>query len=71
MGNNIFIRIVPLPEAVRAVVLPNDDNTFDIYINSNLPEKLQHLAVEHELKHIRRDHFYNDDPVWLNEQEAG
>ena len=71
MGNNIFIRSVPLPETVRAVVLPNDDSTFDIYINSNLPEELQHLALNHELEHIRRDHFYNDDPVWLNEQEAG
>ena len=71
MGSNIFIRSVPLPEAVRAVVLPNDDGTFDIYINSNLPEELQQRALEHELEHIRRDHFYNDDPVWLNEQEAG
>ena len=71
MGNNIFVRSVPLPEAVRAVVLPNDDGTFDIYINSTLPEELQLRALDHELEHIRRDHLYNDDPVWLNEQEAG
>ena len=71
MGNNIFVRSVPLPEAVRAVVLPNDDGTFDIYINSTLPEELQQRALDHELEHIRRDHFYNDDPVWINEQEAG
>ncbi len=71
MGNNIFVRSVPLPEAVRAVVLPNDDGTFDIYINSTLPEELQQRALDHELEHIRRDHFYNDDPVWLNELEAG
>ena len=71
MGNNIFVRCVRLPEAVRAVVLPNDDGTFDIYINSILPEEVQQRALAHELEHIRRDHFYNDDPVWLNEQEAG
>lgn len=71
MGNNIFVRSVPLPEAVRAVVLPNDDGTFDIYINSTLPDEVQQRALNHELEHIRRDHFYNDDPVWLNEQEAG
>lgn len=70
MGTNIFIRTVPLPGAVRAVVLPNDDGTFDIYINSSLPDELRRRALEHELAHIRKDHFYNDDPVWRNEAEA-
>lgn len=71
MGNNIFVRSVRLPETIKAAVLPNDDGTFDIYINSILPEEVQQRALAHELEHIRRDHFYNDDPVWLNEQEAG
>lgn len=71
MGTNIFVRTVSLPETVRAVVLPNDDGTFDIYINSRLPDELRQKALTHELAHIRKDHFYNDDPVWLNESEAG
>jgi hypothetical protein len=71
MGNYIFARLVPLPLAVRAVTLPNDDGTFDIYINANLPQELQDRALQHELNHIRKDHFYNEDPVWLNEKEAG
>lgn len=71
MGSNIFVRSIPLPEAVKAVVLPNDDGTFDIYLNSILPEEIQQRALTHELAHIRKDHFYNNDPVWLNEQEAG
>lgn len=71
MGSNIFIRFVPLPEAVRAVTLPNDDCTFDIYVNANLPDELKQRAIDHELEHIQRDHFYNDDPVWVNENEAG
>ena len=70
MGNYIFVRMIPLPETVPAVVLPNDDGTFDIYINAILPDKVQNKALEHELEHIRRDHLYNDDPVWLNEKEA-
>ena len=71
MGSNVFVRLIPLPEAVRAVTLPNDDCTFDVYVNLNLPEELQVKALEHELKHIRKDHFYNDDSVWVNEEEAG
>ena len=71
MGSYIFVRLIRLPtEAVRAVTLPNDDGTFDIYINKRLPEELQQKALEHELKHIRKDHFYNEDPVWVNEEEA-
>lgn len=71
MGNYIFVRMIGLPDTVPAVVLPNDDGTFDIYINANLPEEMQNRALEHELEHIRRDHLYNDDPVGLNEREAG
>lgn len=71
MGNYIFVRMITLPETVPAVVLPNDDGTFDIYINAILPDEVQNKALEHELEHIRRDHLYNDDPVGLNEEEAG
>ena len=71
MGSYIFVRLIPLPDTVRAVTIPNDDGTFDIYVNNNLPDELQDRALAHELEHIRRDHFYNDDPVWLNEEEAG
>ena len=71
MGSNIFVRMIALPSTVQAVVLPNDDGTFDIYLNVNLPEEIQAKALEHELAHIRKDHLYNDDPVAQNEQEAG
>jgi hypothetical protein len=56
---------------LKGLRLPNDDGTFDVYVNINLPDELQRRAIDHELRHIRKDHFYNDDPVWLNEQEAG
>lgn len=71
MGNNIFVRMIALPETVPAVTIPNDDGTFDIYINAVLPDERQNRALEHELQHIRLDHFYNEDPVGMNEQEAG
>ena len=71
MGNYIFVRMIALPEAVRAVTIPNNDGTFDIYINSCLPEELQNRALKHELEHIQQDHFYNEDPVGINEKEAG
>lgn len=71
MGNYIYVRMVHLPDAIRAVTLPNDDGSFDIYINNALPELLQNRALEHELRHINMNHFYNEDPVTQNENEAG
>lgn len=68
---NVFVRMVSLPPSVRAVTLPNDDATFDIYINAELSEELQEKALEHELEHIRLDHFYDEAPVGINEKEAG
>ena len=65
------MRMIALPETVPAVTIPNDDGTFDIYINAVLPDELQNRALEHELQHIKLDHFYNEDPVGRNEQEAG
>lgn len=69
--NDVFIRLLHLPPKVRAVTLPNHDGTFDIYVNDCLPKELQYLAIRHELAHIEKDHFYNEDPVAFNEIEAG
>ncbi len=66
-----FVRLLPLPLPVRGVVLPNNDGTFDIYINANLTDLQQKAALEHELKHIKKNHLYDVNPVWVNEAEAG
>ncbi len=72
MGSGIFVRYVPFPDVVRAVTLPNCDSTFDIYINSRLPQELQEAALDHELNHIRQDHFYHGSvPIWKIEEDAG
>ena len=66
-----FVRFLALPSSVEGVTLPNNDGTYDIYINVNLPVEKRREALAHELQHIRFDHLYNNDPIWLNEQEAG
>ena len=66
-----FVRRLTLPSTVHAVTVPNDDGSFDIYINKNSPDEVQDHALEHEYQHIIQDHFYNEDPIWINEKEAG
>ena len=65
-----FVRYLPFPSRVGAVVIPNDDCSFDIYISSLLSEEAQAERLEHELKHIRSDHFYREIPVFTAEAEA-
>lgn len=65
------MRYIELPINTEAVVVPNNDNTFDIYINSHLCRCRQKAALEHEINHLIRDHLYNEDPVRKNELEAG
>ncbi len=67
-----MIRFVEgFPSTVRAVTLPNEDDTFDIYINQNLPYDTQLAAFKHELTHIKQEHFYVDRCIARIEEEAG
>lgn len=51
--------------------MPNEDGSFDIYLNSNLTEEQRQRTLSHELAHIKKNHLYDVCPVWMNEQEAG
>ena len=57
------VREVALPYGVNGVVTPNDDTTFSIYINSRLSEDQKRKALDHEVKHIENDDFYNGLPI--------
>lgn len=65
-----YTHSVALPITVEGVTIPNDDGSFDIYINSALPEEKRASVLEHELRHIRLEHFYLDMPVELMERQA-
>ena len=55
-----FVRYVELPVKIEGVTIPNDDGSFDIYINGLFGKDKQEDILEHELCHIRENHFYND-----------
>ena len=55
-----FVREIPLPFEVKGMVTPNaEDDSFSIYINSLLSDEQKLKALEHEIKHIEDDDFYN------------
>lgn len=65
-----YVRLVSLPIRVEGVTLPNDDGSFDIYINSRLSPSRQQETLEHELRHIRHGHFYLDMDIGRMERQA-
>ncbi len=65
-----YVRLVELPRTVEGVTVPNNDGSFDIYINSLLPPQRRQEVLEHELGHIRGEHFYLDMPISLMERQA-
>lgn len=46
--------------ANKAMVFPNDDGTFDIYLNTLYPDDDLKEALRHELRHLESDHFYKE-----------
>ena len=69
MGD-VYIRYVPLPPHIEGVTLPNSDTTFDVYINSLISQDRQLESIRHEIRHIKKNHFYSCVSVVFNEMEA-
>lgn len=66
-----YIRRLEFPNrSAKAATFPNDDGTFDIYLNTLYPEGELRAALEHELRHIELGHFYSDKSILQKEREA-
>ena len=63
-GIDYFVYLVPFPVwTCGGFVMPNDDGTYSVYINSLLSEDMQQKALRHELKHIADGDFWNERPI--------
>ena len=65
-----ILRLAPLPPRVNAVTVVDGNGDFNIYVNENLSIEARRAAYDHELEHIRREHFFTDIPVEECEREA-
>jgi len=66
--DEIFIRTLVLPSRVYAVTI-EESGDYNIYVNTNLNEELQKSGLEHELLHIKLNHFFNSRRVTILENE--
>ncbi len=68
--NNIYIRKISLPPNVRGVTIKDKDDNYNVYVNTNLCPKTLEATIAHEICHINRNHFYDDQTAMQNELEA-
>lgn len=59
-----------MPTTVKGVVIPDEDNNYNIYINNCLNYESQLSTLKHELTHIKYNHFDSNKHVVLLEKET-
>ena len=70
-GVDYFVRHVRFPNRANpATVVPNDDGTFDIYLNTLYPPELLLDSLAHEVRHLEEEHFYVEAPIRMIESRA-
>lgn len=57
---NYFVHMVKLPPSCYGLVRENEDNTYAVLVNRNIPREKQQETVKHELEHIRLGHLGDD-----------
>lgn len=69
-GVDYFLRSRPFPcTTIYAWAVSLGDGTFDIWLNDRVSRGKQLEGLEHELRHLRDNHFFRDD-LTLEEKEA-
>ena len=62
-GADYYIRLIDLPYTIGGFVAPNEDGTFNIYLNARRSPEAQLETYFHEMEHIEDDDFYNGLPI--------
>lgn len=68
--DNIIVRLIDLPHSVNGVTVLDEEGDYNVYINAKLSRDNRHKALNHELVHIKKSHFYTDKTVQECENEA-
>ena len=68
--NDIYVRLIRLPDTVRGITAVDENGDYNIYINSNLSNDQQKRVYEHECAHINNNDFDNFDDISFIERRA-
>ena len=68
--DEIFCRYANLPSKINAVTVIDENGDYNVYVNVKLSTEAQKQAFRHEVKHIKKNHFFQNKPVKECEEEA-
>lgn len=60
---------IALPATVYGAVRVDCDGFYSVYINRDLSPKTKKAVLRHELKHLERNDFYNNDSIYTVEDK--
>lgn len=66
-GVDYFVYYMEMPKGIYAFVTPNDDCTFSVFLDPRRSTGQLKEDIDHELRHIMRDDFYNGLPIYVVE----
>ena len=66
-ASDYYIYVMELPKGIHAMIIPNDDSTFSLYLDPRRDFMTWIDDYTHELWHILRDDFYSDKPIYVIE----
>lgn len=69
--DDIIVRYIDLPYRVPAAVKRDENDDYNVYINSHLSYGEQEQAKKHELNHIENGDYDNADDIRTIEHRAG
>ena len=61
--DQINVRYIDLPAKIKGFVKTDSDGNYNVYINVNLGYYEQKKTLDHELKHIKNDDFFNTSDI--------
>lgn len=55
--NDILLRYIPLPPAVKGLTVQDEAGDYNIYLNARLTHEAHAKTLQHEIKHINDNDF--------------
>ena len=62
-GADFFVRVVDLPHQVKGVCSPNEDGTYNMYLNARYSRESLLDTYFHEEGHMENDDFWNERDI--------
>ena len=66
-GIDYYVYVTKLPKGIRAMLIPNDDSTYSMYLDYRRSREQWLDDWEHEVWHLLRNDLYNSKPIWVVE----